>query len=338
MTARIDNSGTARKLIASAAPLVIVALATMAVRTPLAATYPFAALLVFIWVVSDTIMLSLLARSSGQPGWHKVLGGMAGASVIVWLGSPPAIRDQLWATPAILIGMAIIVLGHIIWAVTRAKHALGASRKTGNDRWMAAVSEVLPPSLVRLAAAELTVIHMALFRWGGPPDAPASSRTFSYHRHLAPICVTLLILSSIEIAVYHVLVGQWKRSAAILMFVVSDIGLVYLVGLIKSFRFRPILLTTEGVRVRAGFLVDQFIPLDNIAGIETSFAGEKVRDPATLNAALLAWPNILLTLDEPMHRHSLLKGKRAFRSVAFRLDHPESFVRLLLWRLGDKLG
>ena len=96
------------------------------------------------------------------------------------------------------------------------------------------------------------------------------------------------------------------------------------------------LLTPEGVRVRAGFLIDQLVPLDAIIAIECGFTGEEVRDPATLNAALLAWPNIMLRLDRPLRRRSVLKKRGPFVRVAFRLDDPAPFTRLLAWRLGQR--
>ncbi len=163
---------------------------------------------------------------------------------------------------------------------------------------------------------------MAFFRWGGPGDIPANCRGFAYHQHLAPMCGTFLALSAIEIAVYHVLVGHWSQTAAVIMFIVSDIGFIYLVGLIKSFRFRPVLVTPDAVRIRTGLLIDQSVPLDAIARIETSFDGDSVRDPATLNAALMAWP----------------KGSKTYSSIAFRLDDPEPFTRLLQWRLEATRG
>ena len=196
------------------------------------------------------------------------------------------------------------------------------------------VSEVLPPAIVRLAAAELSVIYMALFRWGGPADVPPGTRAFAYNRHLTPMCVTLLFLSAIEIAVYHLLVGNWSRVAGYVMFVVSDVGFIYLIGLIKSFRFRPVLMARDGIRVRAGFLIDQFVPFEAIAKIETSFDGASVRDRSTLKASLLAWPNILLRLNAPLPRASVLRRTRPFSVIAFRLDDPEPFLRLLAWRIG----
>ncbi|QNE07824.1 hypothetical protein H4O24_19965 (plasmid) [Croceicoccus marinus] len=336
MVAQTGNVVDRRQIAATIAPIILIALAGVAVRTPLAAAYPLAALLLFLWIVADTLMLALIARSSGKPGSRAVLGALAGASFTVWLGSPPVIRGVLLETPILAQMMVAIVLGHVAWATVRASRAINGGGGDRKERLVSAASELFPPALIRLAAAELTVLHMALFRWGGPADVPANARAFAYHKHLTPMCATLLILSAIEIAVYHLLVGHWSRTATLVMFVLSDVGFVYLVGLIKSFRFRPVLLTPEGVRVRAGFLIDQLVPLDAIVAVEGGFTGEEVRDPATLNAALLAWPNIMLRLNRPLDRRSLLKTRSPAVRVAFRLDDPELFMRLLAWRLGQR--
>lgn len=336
MVARIDKRVDRRRIAATVVPVVIVSLAGVAVRTPLASAYPLAALLLFLWIVADTLMLALVARSSGRPERSAVLGALAGASVTVWLGSPAAIRSALRETPIVALMMGAAVLGHVAWATVRARRALTGRGEDRRSEWVSAASAFLPPALVRLAVAELTVIHMAVFRWGGPADVPANARAFAYHRHLTPMCVTLLILSGIEMTVYHLLLGHWSRTAAIAMFILSDVGFVYLLGLIKSFRFRPVLLMPDGIRVRAGFLIDEFIPIDAISTIDGDFGGDEVRDPATLNAALLAWPNVLVRLNRPLHRRSLLGKRTPAVRVAFRLDDPASFTRLLLWRLGQR--
>lgn len=336
MTAQTGKSVDRRQIAATITPFIIITIAGMAVRTPLAAAYPIVALLLFLWVVADTLMLSLIARSSEKPDWSAVLGVLAGASFTVWLASPSQIRRALLEMPILAVTIAAVVLGHVAWATARASRVVNREGVDRRERWVSAASEIFPPSLVRLAVAEMTVIHMALFRWGGPADVPANARAFAYHKHLTPMCATLLILSAIEIAVYHLLLGHWSRTATFVMFILSDVGFVYLVGLIKSFRFRPVLLTPEGVRVRAGFLIDQLVPLDAIVAVEGGFTGEEVRYPDTFNAALLAWPNIMLRLDRPLPRRSLLKKRGPFVRVAFRLDDPEAFTRLLVWRLGHR--
>lgn len=333
MTAQLNRTFAFRKVCLRVVPVLVIALAGIAVRLPLAAQYPLAALLLFLWIVSDTLMLALIAQSPGRnPPRHAVVAVLAGASLTVVVGAPVVLREALWSMPAVVIPMILAVTVHVAWSAMRARRV---ARQGGalQDKWQAVASEFLPPALVRFAVMELTVIHMALFRWGGPADVPDGSRAFAYHKHLAPMCAALLVLSAIEVAVYHLLVGQWSGKAALVMFVISDVGLVYLIGLIKSFRFRPVLITPEGVRIRAGLLIDQAIPLDAIVSVETTISSDEVRDPATLNGALLAWPNILIRLNRPLERRSALR-RRSFTAVAFRLDEPEPFVRMLNWRLG----
>jgi hypothetical protein len=335
MNAQAPRDTSARRFALDAAPVAVILLAAIGARTALAAAYPTAALLLFLWIASDTMILALVARTPGRrPRWHAVLGTAAAASLIVWLGSPAPLRTALLATPAIAAVMASAVLGHVAWATLRARRTIRSSGMSMRDRWTTAAAEFLPPAFVRLAAAELSVIHIALFRWGGPADIPAGSRTFAYHRHLAPMCATLLVLSLIEIAVCHLLAAHWSPTAALILFALSVFGLVYLIGLIKSFRYRPVLITAQGVRIRAGLAIDQSIPLERIARVETAIAGADIRDPATLNAALLAWPNILLRIDPPIARRSWLGRRAPIAAVAFRLDDPDPFVRLLNWRLG----
>lgn len=339
MTAQARDTLAVRQIGLKVLPFLVVALAAMAVRLPVAERYPAAALLLFLWIVADSLMLALIARSpGGHPPRRAVVAVLASASVAVGLGAPPALKQALLAMPAVMVPMAMAVMVHVAWSALRAGHIV-RGEGSRRERWQAAASEFLPPALVRFAAMELTVIHIALFRWGGPADVPAGSQAFAYHRHLAPMCTALLVLSGIEVAAYHLLLGRWSGMAAIILFVVSDVGLVYLVGLIKSFRLRPVLVTGEGVRVRAGFLIDQEIPFHAIASIESGIglAGGDIRDPATFNAALLAWPNVLLRLNAPLPRRSLLR-ERSFSAVAFRLDDPEPFVRLLNWRLGQGHG
>lgn len=246
---RID---TARSPLATTIlPIIVIALAGWAVRTPLAAAYPLAALLLFTWIAADTLTLALIARTPNRrPPARAVLGTLAGASVVVALGTPAPLRAVLIETPLLAVSMIALIIAHVGGATRRARRALHDTTGGIADRWQGALAEIFPPALVRLAAAELAILHMALFRWGGPADVPAAARAFGYHKHLTPMCAALLILSAIEIAVYHLLVGHWSRTAAIVMFVLSDLGFVYLIGLVKSFRFRPILLTPQGAGAR----------------------------------------------------------------------------------------
>lgn len=329
MNAQARHTSAQGRFAMRAAPVAIIMLAALAARTPLAAAYPRTALLLFLWAACDTLMLAVIARAPGRnPGWHAVPAVLAAASLIIWLGSPPALRQALLAMPAVAIAMMAMVLAHIAWATARARRIFRRAHAAPGMRWTAAAAAFLPAPVVRAAADTLVIAYLALIRWGGPADVPAGSRAFAYHKHLAPMCATLLALSLIELGVCHLLLGLWSPRAALIVSLLSAAGLVYLVALIKSFRLRPVLMTGASVRVRTGLAIDQAIPLDAIAAIETGFAGSDVNAPETLNAALLAWPNILIRLNSPM------PGRRGpMSAIAFRLDDPDPFVRLLKWTL-----
>jgi hypothetical protein len=83
---------------------------------------------------------------------------------------------------------------------------------------------------------------------GDEPDVPDGARAFSYHQQIMPMGVALLCLSLVELTVIHLLVSHWSRTAALVMSLISGVALVTLVGLIKSFRLRPILLEADGLR------------------------------------------------------------------------------------------
>lgn len=309
-------------------PIAALFLAGWAVRTPLASAHPLVAGLLFLWVASDSRLLSLIARAQRRrPAPRQVVAGLALAVFAVLIAAPPVVRGALLTLPVVAGAMAIVLTVHLGWGACA---AWGRFRTAAEARWIAGLSELLPPTLVRLAAAELRLLHLGLFRWGAAPDVPAGCQGYAYYRHLTPMAVTLLALQVIEVAIHHLLLAHWSAFAAYVLFVLSDVGLIYVIALIKSFRLRPVLLTPEGVRVRAGLLIDRFVSYDAIAGLETSFDSVLVKDKATLNAGLLAWPNLVLRLHDP------LPGRRPRTAIAFRLDDPEPFVRALRWRLESR--
>jgi hypothetical protein len=336
MRAHLAHRFDRRSLVLGIAPPIAIALAGLAARTPIALAYPRAAVLLLLWVAADSLTLSLIARAPDRrPAARAILAALAAACVAVAAGSPAPLRDALLGMPIVAGAMLLLIGIHIAWGLSQARRTLRSQPSGSGNRWSTAAGELIPPALVRLAAAELSLIRLALFRWGAPPDVPAASRAFGYHEHLLPIFAVLLGLQLIEILVVHLLVSHWSTKAAWVLFAVSDVGLIYIVGLLKSFRLKPVLLTPEGVHIRTGILIDRFVPYAQIAGLDARLTGAEVKDAGTLNAGLLAWPNLLLRLSDPMPRAGLLRAHAPIVAIAFRLDDPEPFARLLRWRLGQ---
>lgn len=145
---------------------------------------------------------------------------------------------------------------------------------------------------------------------------------FAYHRSLAPMMGVLAGLIVIEGAVLHLLVALlWSPWAALILSLPSLLALGWLVMLIRSLRTRPVEIG-EGVLVwRCGTLRSVTVPLARIAGLRAGWDRPLVRDRATLNLALIAWPNVVLELAEP-----ILLGRRRITRLAHKLDDRDAFV------------
>ena len=190
---------------------------------------------------------------------------------------------------------------------------------------MALAAQRLSRPLVALALAEARVLHLALLSWRRPTDVPEGATGFAYHRYLAPMLWVLLTLQMIELSVVHLLVMLWSPTVAWVLLALSVWGVLWIVALFKSLRLRPVLLTDKGVRGRAGLLIDVLVPFDRIAAVRGPSDAAEVKAKTTLNAALLAWPDIVFDLHEPMRVSGPLGRERLVDKVAFKLDDPAAF-------------
>ena len=134
----------------------------------------------------------------------------------------------------------------------------------------------------------------------------------------------LVALGSVELMVVHLLVSLlWGRVAALLLSGVTLAGIVWLAGVIRSMKRLPVLLDHDRLVMRVGTLRSVTVPLANIAGLRQSWDGGALQARDVLNLALIAHPNILVDLAEP------LPGRRKVRAIAHRLDDPAAFARAL---------
>ncbi|HEX8644708.1 MAG TPA: hypothetical protein VF702_12430 [Allosphingosinicella sp.] len=317
-----------RRAALAAAPVAAIALAAIAVRTPIAAEHRTLAALLFVWIVADSLMLSYLARRAPEEVEAKAaLAILAGAFGSAAIAMPAHIRSALLDLTPVAGAMAAVVAAHVTWGLARARARIARKGVPPRERAVDALSQLVPEKLARFAVAEAALLHLALFQWRAAPDVPAGQQGFSYHRHLVPIASVMLFLQVAEIAIVHLLLSLWFPSAALILFLIGDLMLVYMIGLVKSFRLRPVLAGATGLRVRTGILIDRFVPWSCVSAIRSDFSSERVKSRSTENAALLAWPNLLVELAAPIERRSLLGGTVRIEAIALRLDDRADFLR-----------
>ena len=141
---------------------------------------------------------------------------------------------------------------------------------------------------------------------------------FAYHRSLSPMIGVLLALALVEAGVVHlVAMAWWGREVAIPLAVLDAGLLVALVGLLRSFRHRPITLTEGVLTLRTGARLVFAVSVADIAGFRQHWSGEDLKRRTVLNMALASWPNIVIDLKRPIERQ-----RRHITSVAHCIDDP----------------
>jgi hypothetical protein len=312
---------TATAIVLTVLPICAIFAARIATHSALAAEYPRASALLFLWVAADALALSAIAKAPNfRPGVKALLGAFAFAAIAVPLAAAPPVRDEFLAMPALMIAMMATILLYAGWSVARAVITFRATAS-----FAVAASEILPAKLVHLRSSELEMMHLALFRWNAPVDVPQHSVAFEYHRYLTPMIVAFLVLQLIELSIVHFLVSLWNENAAYILLALSVWGVIWMVALLKSFRIKPVLLTLDGIQVRSGSMVDAFVPYANILGIVGGYDAERLKQRSTLNCAIMSAPNVCIDLREPIAITTFFGRSRMIDSVALRLDDSAGF-------------
>ena len=134
----------------------------------------------------------------------------------------------------------------------------------------------------------------------------------------------LIGLSTIELVVVHLLLAHWWPRFAIVVAVLTLSGIVWLVISVRSFRRLPVLLDADRLLMRVGRLRSVSVSTTQILGLRASCDAATLKQRHVLNLALIAYPNTLVDLAEPVPI-----GRRKISTIAHRLDDPAGFAAAL---------
>lgn len=155
-----------------------------------------------------------------------------------------------------------------------------------------------------------------------PPDEDAAVLVFAYHRSIGPMLGVLLGLACAETIVVHIVamaIWGWKVALPLALLDLSVIAM--LVQLLRSFRRQPVTIEGRTLTMRLGHRIAHRIDIDAIAGFRTSWDSAAIKRKSTLNLALVAWPNVVFDLREPIK----VRRRRIISTIAHRLDDPAAF-------------
>lgn len=157
-------------------------------------------------------------------------------------------------------------------------------------------------------------------------------REFTYYRSIAPMMWMLVLISGVELLVVHFLVSFWNTTAAFFLSAVTLAAIAWIVALIRSMKRLPVWIGNGHLAMGVGSIKRVETPLTNVADIREAWSAEDLKTRDVLNLALIAYPNVVIDLIEP------LRGRRPIRAIAHRLDDAPAFVAMLRTAIGPGRG
>lgn len=152
---------------------------------------------------------------------------------------------------------------------------------------------------------------------------------FSYRAGVAPMMWAFVSVALVEAAVVHLLVMLWHPWLAVALSVASLVAVVSIVRLIRSFDRLPVVITDDTLTMRSGTLRGVATPLANVRRCRDGWSAQTLKERDVLKLSLLAYPNVVVDLCEPV-----VVGRRTVSAVAHRLERPDVFRTELARRMG----
>ncbi|WP_107771370.1 hypothetical protein [Nocardioides sediminis] len=194
-------------------------------------------------------------------------------------------------------------------------------------------------ALARDALLLEVALYRALARWvARRPDVPRGTTPVGYARLAAPMIWLWIFGSAVEVVVLDVVLSRWLPSLRVPLLVVGVWGLLWMLGLLASYRVKPHLLTDTELVVRSGARTRVAVPLGAITsirsaehqlpGIVRSVHVEDEEPEALLLVGVSSRTNLELVLEGPTVL-TTPNGSSTVSRVGLWVDEPREVAELL---------
>jgi len=141
----------------------------------------------------------------------------------------------------------------------------------------------------------------------------------------------LVAIATVETLVVHLLVALWRPWAAAVLSFVSVATIMWVVELIRSFEKLPVKIADGRLIWRVGTLRQTTVSLENVEGLKSGWTASDIKRRDVLNCAMIAYPNTVVVLSEPVQI-----GRHFVSALAHRLDDPTAFATAIGSLLRDR--
>jgi hypothetical protein len=187
---------------------------------------------------------------------------------------------------------------------------------------------------VREAIATELALYGQLVRWiTRRPDVPDGVTPVPYGRLATPVVWLFILGSAVELVAFDLILSRWLTFLRIPFLVLGGWGLVWMLGLMASYRMRPHLLTDTELHVRNMARTRVVVPLDSVTQVRVADVDESsIRSVRVVDDALLVLvsgrTNLQLTLAEGTTISSPV-GEIAPATVGLWVDEPREVAAML---------
>ena len=200
------------------------------------------------------------------------------------------------------------------------------------------------PALLWLALRVELALYRSLARWvARRPDVPEGAVAIGYARLVSPMLWLWIFGSAVEVVVVEVVLRHldqpWAAGLRMPLLVLGVWGVLWMLGMLASYRVRPHLLTDTELHIRSGALTWVVVPLHAIGTtrtVEHELPGI-IRalhvDDSLVLVGVSSRTNLELVLSAPTPL-STSKGEASATRVGLWVDDPREVAARLRPRLG----
>ena len=227
----------------------------------------------------------------------------------------------------------------VVWLIVRAAGRAAATTRSSHatldvpeqiETTLAAM--VRSSRLAAVLAMECSILYYAFASWRRRPFVPDGMRPFFYHvqSSLAATFGVLALASVGELVAVHFLLRTVSPRAAWTLTILSMIGVLWLVGFLRSAVLRPVLLSDTHLLVRTGLQWRLDIPLADIEHVTIGrVAWPAPTEDSVLRAVRFGQPNVCVTLRTPAVARGAYGSERVVTRVLLTLDDRRAFETAL---------
>ena len=182
-----------------------------------------------------------------------------------------------------------------------------------------------------IVAMETSVFYYALASWRRAPFAPRHAAAFSYHKKngYLGILYTIVRIALVEAIALDFVIRVKHPTAANVFLAIDLFTALWVLGLARGVKLRPILVTRDAIQVRNGLQWRLDIPRADVSRVD---CGKVTVPPKGSHEHLRVAPgrpNVLIELRAPLRAYGPYGYTRTVRHLSLALDDVAGFQQAI---------